>query len=496
MFSFGTLPWWGVFNFGTYPTMGRVQFSSERPKMKKTARIRLIAVVATLLSALVPSYAMAQDDSVWTRLYGANRYDTMASVVAEGFEASEWAVVATGESFPDALSASALAGSYGCPVILTSSGQLSNQAKEALKSLGVTKVQLMGGASALSDALEAEVRSMDIETTRVAGTTRAQTSVKAMEASRTANARSNTVIVVSGTSFADALSIGPWSYASSSPIILTDGDGTLSDEAIEAIHADAGISNVLIVGGQGVVRDFVREQLGPDYGYDRIGGEDRYETSMLVASWELGQGLSMSGMAFATGCDFPDALSGAALCGSKHSVLLLADQGLESTMRFAYDRRDLIDHGYILGGPNALAFSSPTQELGQPLSEANDKQLRLVNSAYQTPFAGAGWCAAWVQNVYENAGFGTWFGDACDLYDMYCTSSDPADLKVGMIVAVSTHPHTYLGSIYGHVGIYLGDGWIADNVSTIRYTPVSTWIEHYGATVPAKWGWLGNTSIA
>ena len=39
-------------------------------------------------------------------------YDTMAEIVTEGYPStSEWAVIATGDNFPDALAASALAAS-------------------------------------------------------------------------------------------------------------------------------------------------------------------------------------------------------------------------------------------------------------------------------------------------------------------------------------------------------------------------------------------------
>lgn len=134
---------------------------------------------------------------------------------------------------------------------------------------------------------------------------------------------------------------------------------------------------------------------------------------------------------------------------------------------------------------------------GQALADANAAQRRLVQSAYATPSAPAGYCAMWVEDVYANAGFGTFMGDACDLYDRYCFSSDLAMLKCGMIVAVSTHPHTSAGSIWGHVGIYVGDGKVMDSVyGYVRTSDLEDWIDYYGVTVPVKWGWIGNINIA
>ncbi len=136
------------------------------------------------------------------------------------------------------------------------------------------------------------------------------------------------------------------------------------------------------------------------------------------------------------------------------------------------------------------------QRKGQPLSEANSRQRAIVNAALSTPSPGSGLCAAWVENVYENAGYGTFYGNADDLYNNYCHSNDLGRLKVGMIIAVSTHTKSYLGGIYGHVGIYIGDGWVMDNIGSIRKIAVENWMDYYGTTVPPKWGWLGNINIA
>lgn len=128
----------------------------------------------------------------------------------------------------------------------------------------------------------------------------------------------------------------------------------------------------------------------------------------------------------------------------------------------------------------------------QLLRSADARQRRLVRSANTTPWPGPALCAGWVEDVYARAGRGTVMGNACDLYDRYCRQSDPAKLKVGMIVAVRSHPHTTAGSIWGHVGIYVGDGWIMDSVGIgVRTVRLSWWTDHYGATCTPRWGWLG-----
>ncbi len=129
------------------------------------------------------------------------------------------------------------------------------------------------------------------------------------------------------------------------------------------------------------------------------------------------------------------------------------------------------------------------------LSAASALLSILLDAAHWTPATPAGWCAAWVENVVANAGLGDFMGNACDLYDWYCASGSLSDIRPGMIVAVSSHPHTEAGSIYGHVGIYVGNGSIRDSVyGYVREMRLSEWVAYYGASVQPRWGWLGGVA--
>ncbi|MCI1665042.1 MAG: hypothetical protein LKI25_01560 [Atopobiaceae bacterium] len=123
-------------------------------------------------------------------------------------------------------------------------------------------------------------------------------------------------------------------------------------------------------------------------------------------------------------------------------------------------------------------------------------QQAVVSACYSTPSPGLGYCAAWVTNVFVNAGIGSFSGNACDMYNWYCTSSDKSAIQPGMIVAVSTHSHTSAGSIYGHIGIYVGGGNMMDNVGYIRTISLDEWVNYYSTTVTPRWGWLGGVALA
>lgn len=112
-------------------------------------------------------------------------------------------------------------------------------------------------------------------------------------------------------------------------------------------------------------------------------------------------------------------------------------------------------------------------------------------------FAGSDWCAAWVTNVFRNAGVGYFGGNACDMFNAWCYSSDRSALQVGMIVADSSHSGTGIpGLIYGHVGIYVGGGIVMSNEGAITSRSLDSFIGFYGTGSGVRWGWLGGIALS
>ncbi|MDY2777816.1 MAG: hypothetical protein SOU51_05505 [Collinsella sp.] len=133
---------------------------------------------------------------------------------------------------------------------------------------------------------------------------------------------------------------------------------------------------------------------------------------------------------------------------------------------------------------------------GQGSSSAGNLQQLVVSWCHKTPSPGAGLCAWWVSDVFERAGLGSVSGNADDMYNAWCTSSKKSNLQVAMIIAVSSHSHTWAGQIYGHVGIYVGDNTVMDNIGYIRSINVDSWIAYYGDVVTPRWGWANGRNLA
>lgn len=134
---------------------------------------------------------------------------------------------------------------------------------------------------------------------------------------------------------------------------------------------------------------------------------------------------------------------------------------------------------------------------GQDYASAEPWQQNIYNQALSTPSPGAGWCAKWVSTVYYNAGFPYPGGNADDMYRNWCHSSDRSQLKVGMMIAVDqyiTTGHAYAGytpdgrPLSYHVGIYMGNGMVRDNIGAITDTPLDEWIAIYGNYHEVRWG--------
>ena len=145
----------------------------------------------------------------------------------------------------------------------------------------------------------------------------------------------------------------------------------------------------------------------------------------------------------------------------KHYEALFLAQGNRGE---AFGNSDLISANGGIGG-------------GKEYEASTEVQKKIVNAAYITPSPGAGWCVMWVSQVYQNAGLGYIGGNACDMYRNYTFTSDRSKLKVGMLVAVESNSSGSSAVLtYGHVGIYIGDGKVIDNIGRIRVTTLDDWI--------------------
>jgi putative cell wall-binding protein len=264
---------------------------------------------------------------------GPDRYATALAASRAAFADGEAtaAVVASGENWPDALGASALAGALGGPVLLTRSDRLPAEVGSEIRRLGVREVVVVGGPAAVErSVVEAIDRLAGVSVTRIGGRDRFETA-RRLAAETAARVRAaggaldGTVFVATGANFPDALAASPVAYAMRRPIVLTAPD-RLSADAEAALAAVEATCAVVLGGPASVSADAatrLAELLGTD-AVRRLAGSDRYATGYAIALWAHDEcGLAFAGAGIATGAAFPDALAGGAMAGRLGTVMLL-----------------------------------------------------------------------------------------------------------------------------------------------------------------------------
>lgn len=294
------------------------------------------------------------------RVAGDTRYDTMSELISNvgGWSASDKVILASGANYPDALSASALAGVHDAPIILTDPTELSSKAAATIKQLGPSTIYVVGGPSAVSDeVLQAANNICGSNTIRLYGSTRYETSLEIL---RQCNSSSDTVIVATGANYADSLSISPFAYVTKSPIVLCDPYGGLTQEAIEAIRA-GGFSRAILVGGNAAVPNVVISQLNnaniATDGIRRLSGATRYETSTQITAFEISETslFTADQLGFATGSNYADALAMGPCMGKINSPLLLVDNGAQTVCAYIERFKGNVGNAFVAGGINAVS---------------------------------------------------------------------------------------------------------------------------------------------
>ncbi len=263
------------------------------------------------------------------RFAGIDRYETSFNIFKNNWTTCSTAVITTGDEFPDALSAAPLAKKYNAPIILTKQDSLSSNVENQLEKSGVKNVFIIGGVGAISNEIETKLSSMGITCTRLAGEDRYSTNLAIL---KQLNPKGE-IAVATGENFPDALSIAPIAASSEMPILLVNTD-SISDAATNYIKENK-IINSYIIGGTGVVSKNCEDILSKLTVVKRLSGVDRYETNIAVLN-HFQDTLKLSELYFATGKNYPDALSGSVLAAAgNHPVVLIDKAAGISTTKYA-----------------------------------------------------------------------------------------------------------------------------------------------------------------
>lgn len=319
--------------------------------MQKSKRfLSCLLTIALLFISILPVQKVQAAIST-QRLSGVDRYETAIKISQSGWSGSQNVVLATGQDFPDALSAAPLAKKLNAPILLTEKLRLSSGVEDEIKRLGAKKVFIVGGTGVVSKSIEDRIRANSIEVIRLSGSDRYETSIAVANYMNSNFGGIKEIVAATGSDFPDALSIAPVAAKKGIPIILTPK--TYLPSVVKTYISSKGITKTYLIGGSGVISEKVRQDL-PDA--ERIWGSDRYETNVAILN-RFSKELDFNKSYMATGRDFPDALAGSALAPETSSPIILVDKvPADVTMSFAAHRISSISQVTILGGEGAVPY--------------------------------------------------------------------------------------------------------------------------------------------
>jgi putative cell wall-binding protein len=252
---------------------------------------------------------------------GSNRYQTGLLVSKAGWNQSDYAILASGQNFPDALCAAPLAGKYNAPILLTPSKTLDAGVSAEITRLKVKTVFIIGGSSSISPAIESNLKSRKINVVRLAGQNRFETSLAI--AKQLGDPKE--AIVVNGLNFPDALSISAYAASNNVPILLATKD-RIDPAVSNYIKSKKSITKTYIVGGTAVISSNLEKSLPKP---TRFSGATRYDTNLAVLK---GLNFDFSNTFVALGTDFPDALAGSAIAAKTNSPTVLIQPNMPSNV--------------------------------------------------------------------------------------------------------------------------------------------------------------------
>ncbi|MBW3664247.1 MAG: cell wall-binding repeat-containing protein [Actinobacteria bacterium] len=293
------------------------------------------------------------------RLAGADRYVTAALVGALHFQAAaDHAVVASGQTFPDGLTAAVIAGRAAETVFLVRRDDVPHPTTDEILRHFPHAVSLAGGPAAISEEVQEELNgfydpvfSLDARD-RVGGTDRYAT---AALLSQRANRTGTPVHVASGEDWPDALTGAVAAIRDGAALLLVRREviPEVTREELDRLRP----ASITVLGGPAAVSDAVAAKLAGHTSGDvrRLWGADRYATAVAISRAAFPDPDAVDTVYIATGEQFADALGAAAGAGMVGWPVLLvpSDGPVPDAVRDELER--LTPDGLVLlGGEAAL----------------------------------------------------------------------------------------------------------------------------------------------
>lgn len=197
-------------------------------------------------------------------------------VAQSGWSSATHVILTRDDVVADAMVSVPLSKKYDAPILMTSTSALDEKVLSEIRSLGAGTVFIIGGTGAISQETEQRLKTEGLYTYRFAGADRYDTAAQIA----TWVGSTDTVYLAYGYGEPDALAASAFAAARGIPLLLTDTTSlpSVTQSKLQQIAP----SQVVILGGKGIVSSQLESELGAQYSVKRWGGVDRYGTQQII----------------------------------------------------------------------------------------------------------------------------------------------------------------------------------------------------------------------
>lgn len=339
-------------------------------------KLRNMSIAFSLsMSLLLLNSSRVFAEPTQERFGGQNRYGTCTSVLQNNWQVpskntGNYAIIVSGDNYPDALSAAPLAKIYNAPIILVSNkvdtpdpNKKDTLVSAELKRLKITDVFIIGGIGAVPSSVEKEIKDIIIEgkniniVKRFAGVNRYDTAVQVANQIVSQVGIKEGIVITYGEAFQDALSVSPIAAKLNMPIILVPkNEFDSSTKCVQDFIKGKTIPKTYVLGGTDIISDKVVSAF--QNVQDRIKGATPYERNVNIID-RFKDKLDFSNVFFASGVDYPDGLCAAPLAANTSSPVILVKDNIEnSTQSYLAGVSSNIKKITIFGGTGAVSTNT------------------------------------------------------------------------------------------------------------------------------------------
>lgn len=259
--------------------------------------------------------------------------------------------LASGTTFPDALSAGPVAARLSSPVLLVQPDSIPQPVLDELHAIKPDNIVIAGGPAAVGAAVQTEAATI-APVERVSGADRYATS-RALAQYMSTRLPTYGMVVASGRNFPDALAAGPVAAEQGSPLVTVDGTTEHADPDTTSLAADLG-APVVGAGGPAVLNTQILQDLG-DINAAAYWGADRYATAAQLGATKSPMDPSFNTVYLTIGTNFPDALSATPLVVETDAALVTVRSYCAPATVLDAIRKMHVRHIVILGGTAAIS---------------------------------------------------------------------------------------------------------------------------------------------